>query len=616
MRKLAASTDSKSMVIWNIATPTYDCPNWIARWFLYHKFRYRDGRKWHFERDGTQLEEDIDGNDMEIQEKHETDQTTHGNTFGDPSSSTAQEDPHEVLSSMNQTRDQNMVKEGGHTAPSLTPQDCQPFRPISPNSFQRALLQKRFELEGTETTSINETNTIKPSSSVEAEVHNLDSKKTPATFSDAVVRWRSTICLEDNIDKDSTDDDTEYRAGSQVTVLNNGKNLYTDEPQAPPDRDFELPEGQVVTKVQGVLQPAWSQAYIGLAEAQVSQPQLASEDSASLHSVTRPVSLSRIQYQDIDPLEPLKPGDYGSPIWKTIGTSNIGSQEPHSLKVKESVPVRGILQDDLDIRSDISENSCTFSVVTNAESIFSLSVLSGSSMSSLHRSEDAANRLIELLLEDKIIHVLCCKALSSIDRERFERNLRRLLKGFATELRKEAKSKEQKSASHFVALRATNSAHMICNKLNQTRNGRINRVSVNKDPDDESEDGSDDSQSESSEDGLDGILQLEIFIKTSQSIQILRENLRSFVEQFDEQKRKANNEKVEKVEHVIAEEPRCLEVEERGLKVQEAETYWVQQVMAFCDEAVRTICQRPRPVGLGKTRIQWQCVSFQCRNTV
>ena len=92
--------------------------------------------------------------------------------------------------------------------------------------------------------------------------------------------------------------------------------------------------------------------------------------------------------------------------------------------------------------------------------------------------------------------------------------------------------------------------------------------------------------------------------------------MRSFVEQFDAQNRKSNNERVEKVEHVAAEEPRCLEVEERGLKVQVAETHWVQQVMTLCDEAVRVICQRRRPVGPGKTRIQWQCVSFQCRNTV
>jgi hypothetical protein len=145
----------------------------------------------------------------------------------------------------------------------------------------------------------------------------------------------------------------------------------------------------------------------------------------------------------------------------------------------------------------------------------------------------------------------------------------------ATELRKEAKSKEQKSASQFVALRARNSAHIICNKLNKTKNGRMNRVSAAKDQDDENEDGSDDSQSESSEDGLDGIQQLELFIKTSRAIQILRENLRSFVERNDEQSKKVNNGKVEKVEHIAA--------EERGLKAQDAETYWVQQVMAFCD---------------------------------
>jgi hypothetical protein len=29
---------------WNLAGPTEDCSNWLATWFLYHKFRYRDGR--------------------------------------------------------------------------------------------------------------------------------------------------------------------------------------------------------------------------------------------------------------------------------------------------------------------------------------------------------------------------------------------------------------------------------------------------------------------------------------------------------------------------------------------------------------------------------------------
>jgi len=29
---------------WALAEPTTECSNWIAKWFLYHKFRYRDGR--------------------------------------------------------------------------------------------------------------------------------------------------------------------------------------------------------------------------------------------------------------------------------------------------------------------------------------------------------------------------------------------------------------------------------------------------------------------------------------------------------------------------------------------------------------------------------------------
>lgn len=44
MEAIAQSGDEHTSYYWNLATPTDDCPNWIARWFLYHKFRYRDGR--------------------------------------------------------------------------------------------------------------------------------------------------------------------------------------------------------------------------------------------------------------------------------------------------------------------------------------------------------------------------------------------------------------------------------------------------------------------------------------------------------------------------------------------------------------------------------------------
>ncbi|KAF4634626.1 hypothetical protein G7Y89_g3483 [Cudoniella acicularis] len=44
MQRIAQSGDQYTAYYWNLAAPTDDCPNWIARWFLYHKFRYRDGR--------------------------------------------------------------------------------------------------------------------------------------------------------------------------------------------------------------------------------------------------------------------------------------------------------------------------------------------------------------------------------------------------------------------------------------------------------------------------------------------------------------------------------------------------------------------------------------------
>jgi len=44
MRLIAAGGTPHTSYYWNLAAETDDCPNWIARWFLYHKFRYRDGR--------------------------------------------------------------------------------------------------------------------------------------------------------------------------------------------------------------------------------------------------------------------------------------------------------------------------------------------------------------------------------------------------------------------------------------------------------------------------------------------------------------------------------------------------------------------------------------------
>jgi hypothetical protein len=45
MSRIARGGDQYTSYYWNLAPyGAGDCPNWIARWFLYHKFRYRDGR--------------------------------------------------------------------------------------------------------------------------------------------------------------------------------------------------------------------------------------------------------------------------------------------------------------------------------------------------------------------------------------------------------------------------------------------------------------------------------------------------------------------------------------------------------------------------------------------
>ncbi|TVY94367.1 hypothetical protein LAWI1_G000606, partial [Lachnellula willkommii] len=45
MKLISKSGDAQTSYYWNLVGPSPDeCPNWIARWFLYHKFRYRDGR--------------------------------------------------------------------------------------------------------------------------------------------------------------------------------------------------------------------------------------------------------------------------------------------------------------------------------------------------------------------------------------------------------------------------------------------------------------------------------------------------------------------------------------------------------------------------------------------
>ncbi|KAF7895423.1 hypothetical protein EAF00_007237 [Botryotinia globosa] len=217
-------------------------------------------------------------------------------------------------------------------------------------------------------------------------------------------------------------------------------------------------------------------------------------------------------------------------------SENGANNNSHSRLPMEDIP---------EYQSDNSfEFSATDSVVSVADSIFSaMSLATGSSMSSFSVSQTATERLVRLLLEDAIIKPLCEDALqeNGMSRERFERNLSRLLKGFAVELRKEAQTQEQRQAAHLVRFRARNSAHVICSTLRTEKEQKgsnnvsdasgANLLNVEEeemecdlDIDDDS-----DSASESSEDVSDDFQHLELFVKESRAFELFREKLRNFI---------------------------------------------------------------------------------------
>jgi hypothetical protein len=181
--------------------------------------------------------------------------------------------------------------------------------------------------------------------------------------------------------------------------------------------------------------------------------------------------------------------------------------------------------------SDISDISQASSLASIADSIFSFA--SASSMSSMMSTYGAGDRLIALLREDPVLRPLYQEGFAKISAEKLERNLRRLLKRFAVDLRKEAENLQQRCAAHFVRSRATNSAHIICSSLggNETKMTpklflHVPREAEAKELEDVSDNSSD---SDNQDDELADLCKLEEFLVTSRAFETLRQNLRLFV---------------------------------------------------------------------------------------
>lgn len=310
--------------------------------------------------------------------------------------------------------------------------------------------------------------------------------------------------------------------------------------------------------------------------------------------------------------------------------------------------------DEVDIPDDQSHNSFEFSatesVVSVADSIFSaISLASGSSMSSLSVSQTATDRLVRLLLDDMVIKQLCEDALWEImmSRGRFERNLGRLLKAFAVELRKEAQTREERQAAHLVRFRARNSAHIICSTLRTEKAQKSANTGVNdailsiigaeeKERDLDMDDDSD-SASESSEDTPNDFQHLENFVRDSRAFESFREKLRVFIHsQKIQSLSRQNSSSVKKnilttalretyedaYKEVVmlsggAEEPTETLIEltkvsqpppSMTFEILRRVYHPISQKLALLANSI-TIWKRP-PVADGKKRIEWRCVSF------
>jgi hypothetical protein len=176
-----------------------------------------------------------------------------------------------------------------------------------------------------------------------------------------------------------------------------------------------------------------------------------------------------------------------------------------------------------------SEISQTSSLASISDSIFSLAT--ASSMSSVTSTHGAGDRLIALLREDPILQQLYQEALATIAAERLERNLRRLLKQFAVDLRKEAENPQQRSTAHFVRSRAWNSAHVICKSLGQNEPKPTTKPLVVHVPLEAEvvNDLSDSSSDSDSQDEPPDLSELELFVVNSRAFETLRLNLRLFI---------------------------------------------------------------------------------------
>jgi len=207
----------------------------------------------------------------------------------------------------------------------------------------------------------------------------------------------------------------------------------------------------------------------------------------------------------------------GSSLQKEVMSLNASAEQ--DVEFTREGPM--ILQDGKRLQrrsSNLSTASAASSFISLADSTFSM--LSGSSKSSVQGPLGASERLAVLIFEHESLNPLCYEALTKVSTDRFERNLRRLIRLFSVDLQQEASNLKQSVLARHVKYMARNSALLVCNELDPERAGN------KKDPGAEDSDNSD---IDDPGDELADLREFETFIINSRAFETLVANLRQFV---------------------------------------------------------------------------------------
>ena len=155
------------------------------------------------------------------------------------------------------------------------------------------------------------------------------------------------------------------------------------------------------------------------------------------------------------------------------------------------------------------------SLASISESVFSTA--SGSSKPSIRGFEGASEQLAWLLIEDSKLQLVWQEAAVAVSLDRLERNLTRLLKIFAAELKEEAVTVQERRLAHFIRAEAKHSAHLIRREIDDNEELWESNQKL------------DESESDDGDDETLNFKQLEKFLINSLAFETFRKNLRQFI---------------------------------------------------------------------------------------